>query len=53
MHVRYAEGAAYLQQWLDAQEKWRNMSSAYDDNHFQRLLNRARLYQALGPVGCQ
>uniref|UniRef100_UPI0039EFC8BB TolC family protein n=1 Tax=Bordetella sputigena TaxID=1416810 RepID=UPI0039EFC8BB len=52
MHVRYEKGAAYLQQWLDAQEKWRNVSSAYDDNHFQRLLNRARLYLALGTTGC-
>ncbi|WP_176787769.1 efflux transporter outer membrane subunit [Roseospirillum parvum] len=46
--VRYREGAAALQDWLDAQEKRRTAEESVLENRYQALLAQVTLYQALG-----
>ncbi|MFT4174630.1 MAG: TolC family protein, partial [Rhodocyclaceae bacterium] len=46
--VRYRNGAASLQDWLDAQEKRRSAEASWLENRYNQLANQATLYLALG-----
>ncbi|MDF3831897.1 TolC family protein, partial [Cupriavidus basilensis] len=46
--ARYRTGATALQPWLDAKEKQRTAAVAAARNRFDRLVNIATLYKALG-----